>query len=135
MRRVLVAGRAEGPVIRLSAPLSFWGGFDSETGRVAARHHPEDGLLLTGAILIMERARGSSSAASVIAEAIRLGTAPAAIILQHPDPILTAGAMVASRLYSKTCPIVVLPAAETDDLSDGMRVSVDTGRKLVVSSE
>lgn len=124
MTVVLVPGEAEGPVIRLVEPLSFWGGFNSETGCIAARHHPQDGLRLTGTVLIMERARGSSSAASVIAEAIRLGTAPAAIILEHPDPILTAGAMVAARLYGKACPIVVMPREETADLPDGARVRV-----------
>ena len=57
--------------------------------------------------------RGSSSSSTVLAEAIRLGTAPAAIVLSEPDPILVIGALVAQRLYARTCPIVVVSARRT----------------------
>jgi predicted aconitase with swiveling domain len=43
----------------------------------------------------------------VLAEAIRAGTAPAAIVLGEADPILPLGAIVARELYGTVVPIVV----------------------------
>jgi predicted aconitase with swiveling domain len=103
--RTLIEGSARGPVAAL-APLSFWGGFDPETGLVIDRSNPAFGRSLAGAVLVMTASRGSSSSATILAEAIRLGTAPAAIVLAEPDPILLAGAMVAAELYGGVCPVV-----------------------------
>ncbi len=46
--RCLAEGIAEGPVVILTAPLSFWGGFDVATGRVIDRSHPQFGEVLSG---------------------------------------------------------------------------------------
>ena len=95
-----------------TAPLSFWGGIDVETGTVIDRSHPAIGQSVAGRVLVMPSGRGSSSSSSVLAEAIRLGTAPAAIILGEADPILVVGALVAARLYGRSCPLVVLAAED-----------------------
>ena len=105
------AGDADGPVLILAAPLSFWGGIDVETGRIIDHSHPDRGQVITGRILVMPGGRGSSSASSVFAESIRKGTGPAGIILAIPDPILTVGALVANSLYGIRCPVVVCPIA------------------------
>ena len=91
----------------LAAPLSFWGGIDVETGNIIDHSHPDRGRNVTGKVLIMPGGRGSSSASAVLAETIRRGTAPSAIVLSVPDPILTVGAIVAQSLYGLHCPIVV----------------------------
>jgi predicted aconitase with swiveling domain len=110
--RTLVAGSAEGAPIRLGEALSFWGGFDSATGRIIDRFHPQHGECLSGRILFVERGRGSSSGASVLAEALRLGTAPCGICLLNDDAIIATGALVAAMLYQIACPVVVLDARE-----------------------
>lgn len=104
----LVTGEASGPILA-TAPLSFWGGYDPEAGWVIDRSHPALGAEFAGRLLVMPCGRGSSSSSTVLAEAIRLGTAPTAIVLSEPDPILIIGALVAQRLYPRTCPIVMLP--------------------------
>jgi uncharacterized protein len=48
----------------------------------------------------------------VLAEAIRAGTAPVAIVLSEPDPILALGAIVARDLYGRTIPIVASSAPD-----------------------
>lgn len=106
--RVLVAGDAEGEVVALTEPLSFWGGFDPSDGRITDVHHPQHGLLLAGKVLVMPSGRGSSSSSSVLAESIRLGTAPLAIVLADADPIVALGAVVAEELYGVTVPVVEL---------------------------
>jgi hypothetical protein len=107
---VLNAGQARGSLTFLSEPLSMWGGYDAGTGRVIDVSHPQIGETLTGKIVVMPFGRGSSSASSVLAESIRLETAPAGFILDKPDPILGIGAMVAKHLYNRDCPILVGPA-------------------------
>jgi uncharacterized protein len=67
----------------------------------------------------MPSGRGSSSSSSVLAEAIRAGTAPAAIILGEADPILALGAIVARELFATTIPVIVTAKSDlrTDDLA------------------
>ena len=105
--RTLVPGEATGEVLVLSQPLSFWGGIDPATGDVIDVHHPQRGENVAAKILVMPGGRGSSSSSSVLAEAIRAGTAPAAILLLEPDPIVALGAIVARELYGTAVPVVV----------------------------
>lgn len=109
---VIVAGEARGEVVVLAEPLSFWGGFDAESGLVVDEQHPQVGELLSGKIVVMSVGRGSSSTSSVIAEAARLGTAPAALVMREADEILTTGAIVADELYGRTMPIVLVDEAD-----------------------
>jgi uncharacterized protein len=125
--RALVAGEAAGPALVLEAPLSLWGGMDPHTGRLSDHHHPQLGATLTGQVLVMPSGRGSSSSSSVLAESIRLGTAPLAILLSDPDDILVLGALVAEYLYARTCPIVVLPIA-TGTIATGDHLKVQGDR-------
>jgi predicted aconitase with swiveling domain len=108
---VLVPGVGTGKALVLDEPLSFWGGLDPATGRLIDAHHPQLGATLTGRVLAMPSGRGSSSSSYVFAEAIRAGTAPVAVVLTEPDPILALGAIVASELYGVDVPIVVAPPA------------------------
>jgi uncharacterized protein len=109
--RTLVAGHASGPALVLDEPLSFWGGVDPATGEIVDVHHPQRDENVAGRVLVMPSGRGSSSSSSVLAEAIRAGTAPIAIVLGEPDPILALGAIVARELYGRTIPVVVAPEA------------------------
>ena len=117
-----IPGRAAAKALVLAEPLSFWGGVDPVTGRVIDVHHPDLGACISGRILVMAGARGSSSASSVLAEALRLGTAPAGIVLGTPDPILTVGALVAEDLYGLSCPIVTGPV---EGIATGDRLRID----------
>lgn len=105
----MVAGVASGEALVLAEPLSFWGGVDPATGDVIDTHHPQRGANVAGRIVVMPSGRGSSSSSSVLAEAIRAGTAPAAIVLSEPDPILALGAIVARELYGRSIPVAVIP--------------------------
>lgn len=106
--RPLVAGAAAGPLLVLDEPLSFWGGVDPTTGVIRDAHHPQCGTALTGKVAHMARTRGSSSSSSVLAELIRAGLAPAAILLSAPDPIVVLGATVATELYRLVMPVLVV---------------------------
>jgi predicted aconitase with swiveling domain len=120
---------AAGAALVLREPLSLWGGMDPATGELIDAHHPQRGASLAGRVVVMPAARGSSSSASVLAEAVRAGVAPAAIVLGEPDLILAVGAAVAEELYQRVVPVVVLPAQRLSEIHDGARVRVHhTGR-------
>ncbi|MFM7719137.1 MAG: aconitase X swivel domain-containing protein [Actinomycetota bacterium] len=109
----------------LDEPLSFWGGVDPTTGAIVDVHHPQRGERVTGRALVLPSGRGSSSSSSVLAEAIRLGTGPAAIVLAEPDPILALASIVAAELYGAGIPVVVVDAATYPSLRTGHRVAVE----------
>ena len=134
---ILLEGEAEGPLRLWSAPLSFWGGYDAKTGRVADRTHPAFGATIAAAILAMPSGRGSGSASSVLAEAIRLGNAPAAILLGASDPIIAIGAIVAARLYGKVCPVAVceLEGLRTIDAGARVRIAARDDRVSIARSD
>jgi predicted aconitase with swiveling domain len=122
--RVLVDGRAEGSALVLDEPLSFWGGLDPATGTIVEVGHPQRGAVVSGRILVMPSGRGSSSSATILAEAARLGTAPAGIVLREPDGIIAIGALVAAELYGTDLPIVVAPSAALDAIRSGDRLRI-----------
>ncbi len=122
--RVLNAGEAEGPVLVLDEPLSFWGAFDPRTGIILDVHHPQRGACLTGKVLLMRESRGSGSSPGTIAEAIRLGTAPAAIVLVAPDVNLAIGAAVAAELYGRHCPVLTVSGTGYDSLKQAVHLRI-----------
>ena len=129
--RPLVDGAAAADVVVLSEPLSFWGGFDAHTGAVIGRH-PDAGVSLAGRVLVMPSGRGSSSSSSVLAEAIRAGTGPVAIVLGAPDPVLTLGAIVAAELYDMAVPVVVVDHDTYEQVAASARLRIEPGGHLVV---
>jgi predicted aconitase with swiveling domain len=92
----------------VAGPVSFWGGVDWTDGRIIDVHHERHGETLAGRVLVMPYGRGSSSAAVVLAELIRNGSGPVAVVTRSTDVILLVGAMAAVELYGRTCPILEL---------------------------
>jgi predicted aconitase with swiveling domain len=92
---------------------------DPASGELIDAHHPQRGANLAGRVVVMPSGRGSSSSASVLVEAVRAGTAPAAILLGETDLILSIGSAVAEELYGVTVPVLVLPLAELAAMQDG----------------
>jgi predicted aconitase with swiveling domain len=122
--RLIAPGRASGAALVLTEPLSLWGGLDPATGQVIEPRHPQHGESVSGRILVMPAARGSSSSASILAEAVRAGTAPAGILLGEPDLILAIGAAVAEELYGHQLPIVVATPDDQAAIRDGVLIEI-----------
>jgi predicted aconitase with swiveling domain len=123
----LVPGAASGPILRLDEPLSFWGGLDSATGTIIDRLHPQRGACVAGRILMMPTGRGSSSGSATLAEALRLGNGPAAILMQERDAIVVVGAMVAAELYGLACPVAVANGEDWEALAAEARLTLEAG--------
>lgn len=79
----------------------------------------------------MPFARGSSSSANSLAEAIHRGTGPAAIVLAQPDEIVVLGATVAGELYGEWIPVCVLDDADYASAARANSVAVDRGRVVI----
>jgi predicted aconitase with swiveling domain len=125
--RTLVAGAGRGEAVRLDEPLSLWGGMDPQTGIIIDPHHPQAGRSIAGYVVLMPSGRGSSSSSSILAEAIRAGAAPAAILLLEADSILALGSIVAAELYGRTIPVLVLEGDAYRSIPSGARVAVEAG--------
>lgn len=125
--RALVAGAAEGAVLYSSEPLSFWGGYDAETGEIIDRRHPLAGQVGAGRILAIPATRGSSTTTAVFLEAIRRGTAPAALLTRGPDTFLALAAIVAAQLYGRAPPVIALSPDDFDALRLIPRACVEPG--------
>ena len=128
----LVNGKANGEVLKLDDPLSFWGGVDPQTGEITDLRHPQGGMSVKGKILMMPFGRGSSSGSSVIAEGIRSGSGPAGIIMMEADEIIALGAIAADEIYGKAMPLIVVEKTEYETYSTGDQIAIsDNGITLI----
>lgn len=122
--RPIVAGTADGPALVLRQPLSLAGGMSLETGQIVDVHAPQIGAVVTGRVLVMPVGRGSSTTSTVLAEAIRLGIGPSAIVLPEVDQILALGAIVARELYGRICPILQADLADFESIRTDDWISI-----------
>jgi predicted aconitase with swiveling domain len=105
---------------------------DPKTGEIIDRRHPHSGAVVTDTVLLLPAGRGSSSASSILLEAVRMGTAPAAIVTLERDAILALGAAVARELYTTAPPVIVLESAAYGQIQTGHDVEVDEAGLLTV---
>ncbi len=122
--RVLVSGSAEGEVLFTDTALSFWGGADAVTGEIIDRHHPLSGERLTGRVLALPTSRGSCTGSGVILELILNGKGPAAIVLEHPEAIITLGVIVAEEVFGRSIPVIAVGRQAFAGLKTAKRVRI-----------
>jgi uncharacterized protein len=120
----LVPGAAAGAPLRLDEPLSFWGGLDPAHGTIIDRRHPQWSANVAGRVLMMPAGRGSSGGSASLAEVLRLGAGPAAILLLERDAIVIVGAIVAAELYGRECPVALASKGDWEALAAAARLVV-----------
>jgi predicted aconitase with swiveling domain len=123
--RAIIAGEAEGEALVSSEALSFWGGYDFRTGEIIDRRHPLAGIRAAGKILAVPFTKGSSTTTAVLLEAVRAGTAPAAIVTTGVDSFFALASIVADVMYGKSFPVVALETADFATLQSGMHLVVE----------
>jgi len=122
--RVVVPGTARGRALVTREPLSFWGGYDEETGRIIDRRHERCGECAAGRVFFLPTGRGSSTASGVLLQSLLNGTAPAALVFREVDPILTLGVIVAEECFERSLPVIELDAEAYAAVSDDDWVEV-----------
>ena len=131
--RALVAGEAGGAALVSLEPLSFWGGYDQNTGEIIDRRHPLAGQSAAGRVLAIPMTRGSSTTTAVFLEAARAGAAPAGVVTSSVDHFLVLAAVVADEMYGIHIPIVALSAADFATLQTGQYLRLENDGRVIVS--
>lgn len=131
--RPVVDGVAEGEALVTSEPLSFWGGFDFQTGTIIDRHHPLVGVRAAGRVLAVPFSKGSSTTTAVLLEAVRAQTAPAAIITTGTDAFFALASIVAQSMYGRSFPVIALDATDFALLQTGDRLRIERDGRIHVS--
>lgn len=132
--RFLFPGEADAEVLRLEEPLSFWGGFDPLTGVILDNNHPQKSIKITGKVLVMPATRGSGGTPGGVAEAIRNGSGPAAIIMREGDINVMVGAAVAHQLYGLVCPVLEAPEESYDTIAAAHRLRIHHDNRIELVS-
>ena len=123
--QVIEAGAATGIVLASTDPLSFWGGYDYHTGNIIDQRHPLAGQCAAGRILALPFTRGSSSTTSILLEAVKAETAPAAIVTTSADSFFALASIVADVMYGTPIPLIALDSADFALLQTGQTVTID----------
>ncbi len=129
--RVVIKGSAEGEALVSHEPLSFWGGYDYRTGEIIDRRHPLSGRIAAGRVLAVPFARGSSTTTAVLLEAVRAGTAPAAILTTGVDSFFALASIVADEMYAKPIPLIALEPGDFARLRTGARLTLHEDGTIV----
>jgi predicted aconitase with swiveling domain len=131
----VISGQASGVVLVSGEPLSFWGGYDYQTGTVIDQRHPLAGACAAGRVLAVPFTRGSSTTTAVLLEAVKAGTAPAAIITTAPDAFFALASIVADEMYGRPIPLVSLAETDFARLRTGQKVKIGEGGAVEVMDE
>ena len=115
--RKIYKGIAEGEAIATKDGISFFGGVDTDTGKVVEVGHKLEGQSITGKILVFPTGKGSTVGSYTLYRMKKNNTAPAAIVNEQIDTIIAVG-----------CIISEIPCVDKIDVN-----KIKTGQKLVVN--
>lgn len=132
--RAVVRGRASGIALVSSEPLSFWGGYDPKTSEILERRHPLCGERAAGRVLAIPFTKGSSTTTQILLEAIRAGTAPAAIVSRGADAFLALASIVAGEMYEKPIPILAVSPEDFARLRTGQRIEIEESGRIEIDA-
>lgn len=130
--QVVISGQAAAPALAANEPLSFWGGYDHATGEIIDRRHPLSGQVAAGRVLCLPFTRGSSTTTAVLLEAVKAGTAPAAIVTTGVDTFFALASVVADEMYGQPVPLLALGEENFARLRTGDWIALDGDGALMV---
>jgi len=130
--KVIIRGEARGQALVSSEPLSFWGGYDWKTGEIIDRRHGLSGSIAKDKILAVPFTRGSSTTTAVLLEAIRAGTAPAAILTTDTDFFFALASVVAEELYRTPLPLIALAQSDFATLRTGDELLLKENGEVII---
>ena len=133
--KVIIPGEARGRALVSNEPLSFWGGYDWQTGEIIDRRHMLSGSIAKDRILAIPFTRGSSTTTAVLLEAIRAKTAPAAIITTDTDFFFALASVVANELYSSPLPLVALTEKDFSQLRTGDELMIRNSGEVLIDPQ
>jgi predicted aconitase with swiveling domain len=121
--RKIFPGTVSGEALVTSQGISFYGGVDSETGKVVEKDHELEGQSITGKVLVFPRGKGSTVGSYVLYQLAKTGKGPAAIINQETEAIVAVGCIISEIPAVDKIPI--------DEINTGQKLRVDATNGLV----
>jgi len=121
--RKICAGKAEGEALVSKQGISFFGGVDPDTGKVAEAGHELEGQIITGKILVFPQGKGSTVGSYALYRMKKQGTAPKAIINSECETIVAVGAIISE--------IPCVDKIDITQIKTGQKVKVDGDKGLV----
>lgn len=103
----IIGGDAQGELMVLTHPLSFWGGTDAK-GVIVDPHHPACGQSIAGAVIAMPPAKGSTAGPGALVELLVNCAGPNAILLSEPDMVAVVASKVAAAIGVRPIPVGIL---------------------------
>ena len=123
--KCVINGAVSAEILTSGTGLSVWGGVDPTTGRILDRHHPLWDQSVAGRILAVPCSRGSCSGSTVMLELLLNAQAPAALVFEQPEEIMTLGVLVGKTLFNRSIPVVVLSPADFRHFQDYQFATVE----------
>ncbi len=117
----LIEGEAEGRLLKLTAPICFWGGLHAATATIVDPHHPQVGKTLYDKIVAIPAIVGSSSSSQFLLELMLFKKTPRAILLGDKDVIIAMAVIVGREMGYDNLPII---HCDLEDLPDGENVKI-----------
>jgi len=120
MKKILVAGKVEGIVLKSEKPINFLGTVDKKTGIISDKNHDLFEKSIKDTILVFPSGVGSSVGAYTIYSIKSNNTAPLAMICQKVDLTVVTGCALAN------IPLIIISDQEFSSIKNGMKISLDT---------
>jgi len=120
MKKVLVAGKVQGVVLKSEKPINFLGTVDKKTGIISDKNHDLFEKSIKDTILVFPSGVGSSVGAYTIYSIKSNNTAPLAMICQKADLTVATGCALAN------IPLITITDEEFSSIENGMKISLDT---------
>ena len=131
----VVSGHVQGKALVSDEPLSFWGGYDQNTGKIIDQRHPLAGQEVGGNILAIPFSRGSTTTAAILLEAVQTGKSPLAILTVGVDKFFALASIVADELFGKLVPIVSLNKSDFAMLRNNQWIEIQPNGTLIINDK
>lgn len=111
---------------------SFVGGVNIKTGDISDYRHANYQENITGKAFAFPFGRGSSGAGLVLMEMLRIGTAPAAIINVHTDPVILTGPLICKHFYNQILPVINLSEEDYQKLDGATEIEICSDKEELI---
>ena len=120
MKKILVAGKVQGIVLKSEKPINFLGTVDKKTGIISDKNHDLFEKSIKDTILVFPSGVGSSVGAYTIYSIKSNNTAPLAMICQKADLTVVTGCALTN------IPLIIISDEEFSSIENGMKISLNT---------
>ena len=125
MKKILVAGKVEGIVLKSENPINFLGTVDKKTGVISDENHDLYQKSIKDTVLVFPSGVGSSVGAYTIYSIKSNESAPLAMICKKADLTVATGCALAN------IPLITISDEEFSLIKNGMNISFDTDSKQI----